>query len=67
MGCDPITHQIAVRTTVGAQKGLHFCPGGLDAEVPWNCATYSSGEFRWARAEVNAIVNPPKPIVPIAP
>jgi hypothetical protein len=67
MGCDLVTNQIAVRTVVGAQTGLHFCPGGLPSEYPWDCATYSSGEYRWAKAEVNAIVKPPKPILPIAP
>jgi hypothetical protein len=65
MGCNPATHRIAVRTIVaGPQIGLHFCPAGLPAPYPWFCATYSSGEFRWARAVVSSTVSPPPPLMP---
>jgi len=53
-GC--VNHQIAIRTTItGPQQGLHFCPGGLSATWPGLCATYSSGEYRWAKATMKAV------------
>jgi len=55
MGCTK--RQIAVRTVAtGWQLGLHFCPGGLPLAYPWFCSTYSSGEYRWAKAVVKATV-----------
>jgi hypothetical protein len=47
-GC--VRHSITVRTTDGTQSGLHLCPGGLPSAFPWYCPTYSSGEFRFAKA-----------------
>lgn len=63
MGCDA-KHLIAIRTLSGVQAGLHFCPGGLPDAYPWFCATYSSGEYRWARATVSSAVSPPRPVLP---
>jgi hypothetical protein len=56
---------IAIRTlTAPIQAGNHLCPGGLPDAYPWFCTTYSSGEFRFARALVNTLVRPPPPLLP---
>lgn len=52
-GC--LKHSITIRTTVGLQAGLHLCPAGLASDFPWPCPTYSSGEFRFAKAVVNGL------------
>ncbi len=51
-GC--VGRQIPIRTIAGPQTGIHFCPGGLEATWPGLCPTYSSGEYRWAKATVAA-------------
>jgi hypothetical protein len=62
MGC--INGQIAIRTNVGLQTGIHFCPTGLDAGYPYACGEYSSGEFPFGGAMANTVVAPPPPIRP---
>ena len=52
-GC--LQHSITIRTTVGPQAGLHLCPAGLESDFPWPCPTYSSGEFRFAKAVVTGL------------
>lgn len=65
MGCDPATLKIAIRTLPGYPDfGVHLCPSGLPAGSNSVCATYSSGEFRTARAMVNQVVSPPAPKLP---
>jgi hypothetical protein len=50
--------KIAIRSW----DGLHLCPITLAAYS--TCNVYSSGEVRWAKAAVNATVNPPAPVLP---
>lgn len=65
MGCNVTTGRIPIRTLPGhVDSGLHLCPAGLVAGTAGVCSTYSSGEFRFARAEVNALVAPPPPKLP---
>ncbi|HTZ08578.1 MAG TPA: hypothetical protein VMB72_05885, partial [Acidimicrobiales bacterium] len=52
-GC--VGGRITVRTTVGLQAGLHLCPTGLPAAYPWKCPTYSSGEYRFAKAVASGL------------
>ncbi|MEK7603334.1 MAG: hypothetical protein AAB459_03770 [Patescibacteria group bacterium] len=47
---------------IRSYDGLHLCPIVLAAYS--TCNTYSSGEFRWSKAAVNATINPPAPILP---
>ena len=54
---------IDIRTIVGIQTGLHFCPDGLQAGYPYPCDVYSSGEYRFGRALANTLVAPPPPIL----
>ena len=61
---DCVNGVIPIRTIVGSQTGLHLCPGGLPTVYPYFCPTYSSGEYRFAKALVNTTVNPPAPILP---
>jgi hypothetical protein len=63
MGCDPITHTIPIRTIwPHLDMGLHLCPSGLFG-LPVNgvCPSYSSGEYRFARAIAAGVANPPAP------
>jgi len=60
---------IWIRTVVGTQTGIHFCPGGLEAAIPYPCAptngtTYASGEYRWGTAVADTTVKPPPAILP---
>lgn len=64
MGCDVSTGQIPIRTISGIQTGVHLCPTGLTDTFPFACATYSSGEYRFGRAEASTVVTPPAPIRP---
>lgn len=59
-GC--VAGQIAVRSLV-ATRG-HFCPTGLPSTLPFECAEYSSGEWRYGTAELKAVMHPPKPVLP---
>lgn len=62
---DCVDGQIIIRSqSPPIQAGSHLCPGGLPPEYPWFCETYSSGEYRFAKALVNTLVNPPAPILP---
>lgn len=61
--------QIWIRTIVGTQTGIHFCPAGLDSAYPYRClptsgTNYSSGEYRWGTAIADTAVKPPAPIRP---
>ncbi len=62
MGCSG--GKIPIRTLTGTQAGLHLCPAGLPADLPWFCLAYSSGEFRFGNALVNTVFAPPAPILP---
>lgn len=61
-GC--VAKKIAMRTLAGLQAGIHFCPSGLSGYPFYACSTYSSGEFRWARALRIAAMRPPAPVLP---
>ena len=59
-GC--IGGRIAIRTLPGLiDSGLHLCPTGLPPGTFGICSTYSSGEYRFARAMTNSLINPPPP------
>lgn len=47
------------RVTVRSPDGVHLCPESLI--WPGNCAVYSSGEVRFARAITNTLISPPPP------
>ncbi|MEO6468310.1 MAG: hypothetical protein ABIP21_04355 [Acidimicrobiia bacterium] len=63
MGCTG--GRITIRTLPGfTDYGLHLCPTGLPAGTFGICSTYSSGEYRFARAMTNSLASPPKPKLP---
>jgi hypothetical protein len=62
MGCTD--GRIEIRTDVGSQTGVHFCPTGLDSGYPYRCDEYSSGEKRFGSAISGALARPPAPIRP---
>ena len=62
-GC--VNGRIAIRTLPGfVDSGLHLCPTGLPAGIFGICPTYSSGEYRFARAMANSLITPPPPKLP---
>ncbi len=62
MGCNATTLRIPIRTVSGfLDYGLHLCPTGLPAGTFGICSTYSSGEYRFARAMTSSLISPPPP------